>query len=255
MVRERPRRAQERAPQFDAEVHFRSPRGSTVARVVVTGPPMPGVPWRIDESNAGVLRRCAADGVCQLFVVDPSSRRVEPRQGADDDRAVFALRTTLESSATPVTVLAVQRRAGATAVVIGATPQGLESPSLGGSLQGVFFENDELGFWLRDRDGRLHAVGGSTPTSLAPCTSGGARPFGVISQSVTLGAFGEPFELRAELARNGADRTCVTRLYGRASIRLVASSIDVTTTGQGALEGLLRTPRAVRAVRCVATGA
>ncbi len=254
MVRERPRRAPKFTPHFDAEIHFRGPSGSTTARLVVTGAPMPGVPWRIEESNAAVLRRCDSSGVCELFFVEPRSRRIEFISSVDDDAPVYALRATREPSSTPMTVIAMQERS--TVSVRGVEGYGLfGATTRGESLQGVFFENDELGFWLRDRDGRLHSNRGDALTSLAPCTSGGARPFGVISQSVTLGAFGEPFELRAELARNGADRTCVTRLYGRASIRLVASSIDVTTTGQGALEGLLRTPRAVRAVRCVATGA
>lgn len=268
IVRERRRRGRTAPTLFDAELHFRNQRGPNVAQQEVIGVAQIAAPWRIEDGAAAVLRRCNLDGECEVFALGPPVQRfVLPVRVREDD-PVFALRAEREATdagAVPssVTVIAVQRGTAVVARVIESTVAHTQSTGIsssatlpeGASLVGVSFAHDELGLWIRRGDGPIEDQRGA-PVALSdvPCTSSAAKPFAVVVQSVTLGAFGPRFELRAEVARESAERTCVTRLYGRADVRLVPSSIDVDVRGVSQ-HGLMRTARAVHALRCVATNA
>lgn len=264
IARERRRRGTSTPTQFDAELHFRNQRGPIVAQPTVIGVAQLSSPWRIEDANAAVLRRCNLDGECEVFALGPQVQRfVLPARVREED-PVFALRVERDEDAAgqtrdAITVIAAQRATAVVARTIRTTTASSQPPALsssatlpeGASLVGVFLENDELGLWIRRGDGPIEDHRGRAASlSDAPCASSAARPFGVVVQSATLGAFGPRFELRAEVAREGADRTCVTRLYGRADVRLVPSSIDVVVRG-ASQQGLMRTPRAVHALRCV----
>lgn len=251
IVRERPSRDRTRGSNFDAELHFRNDSGSTDAAKLVLGLPMPGAPWRIEDSRSRVVRRCNAVGECELFAVGVSllfSHRVR------EDAPVFALRRI--DGARVATAIASMNSRGFAGVARFDGPDRSAGffariPE-GHAVVGISLDGDALEpLFRRDSDGAIVSMDGAlVPLDDRPCAAHAGEPIAVIALPIALGAFGPAIELRAEIARDGAETTCVKRLYGRGTMRLVDSSVEVTVRGPQTTQGFLRTPRAVRGLRC-----
>jgi hypothetical protein len=252
LVRERASHPDPSVARFSAEVHLRSDGPPCDLVQEVHGPPMIGAPWRIEDVRSSVVRRCNLRGECELFALQDTLRfpfRVR------EESAVFALRvegpTRLLAIAAPHQGVFVGVARGAESVRDAAfrvpVPRAHRAAGIlveDGALRAVF---------LRERDGAwIDEDGAPLTLDERACDERAGPSIGVVVLPVALGTFGPFVELRAELARDGREGTCVRRLYGRGAMRFVESSVDVTIRGPSASDGLLRTPRAIHGLRCLA---
>jgi hypothetical protein len=253
IVRERGARSTHGATTFDAELHFRGDEGVIDAHKTVLGLPMLGAPWRIEDARARVVRRCNAQSECEVFAIE--SAVLFPYR-VREDAPVFALRIDR-----PQPVLALAAVDGAT--FRGVAHAGTEPTSSrfaasvpeGHSVAGMIVRDRGLSpIFRRERDQTLVDFDG---TALAlddrPCAASVGEPFAVVVLPIALGTFGPSVELHAEIARDGGESTCVRRLYGRGVMRFVESSVEVPVRGRAPSNGVLRTPRTVRSLRCFAS--
>lgn len=251
LVRERASHPDPSVARFSAEVHLRSDGPPRDVVQEVHGPPMIGAPWRIEDVRSSVVRRCDLRGECELFALQDMLRfpfRVR------EESAVFALRvegpTRLLAIAAPHQgiFVGVARGAARDAAFRVPVPRAHRAAGIlveDGALRAVF---------LRERDGAwIDEDGAQLTLDERACDEHAGPPIGVVTLPVALGTFGPFVELRAELARDGREGTCVRRLYGRGAMRFVESSVDVTIRGPSASDGQLRTPRATHGLRCLAT--
>jgi hypothetical protein len=120
------------------------------------------------------------------------------------------------------------------------------------------------GMLVRDREWspifrRMHdrtlvdSNGATVSIDERPCGESADEPFAVVVLPIALGTFGPAVELHAEIAHDGGNGTCVRRLYGRGTIRLVESSVDVSVRGPALSRGLLRTQRSLHSLHCFAS--
>jgi hypothetical protein len=119
------------------------------------------------------------------------------------------------------------------------------------ALAGVVLRGREPRLVLRRRDDEALIEQDGAPFDLdaRPCQTSATPSFGVVETRVAFGAWAPAMTLRAELGRDN-DGTCVKRLYGRGTLGLVDASVEVFTTDEARSEGLVRTARAVTALRC-----
>jgi hypothetical protein len=248
LVRER--RAREGG--LEADVHFRNERGATRGRWPVTGPAALSAPWRIEDARLGVLRRCTDLDGCELRVIDGPGA-IRERVGAD--APVFALRAQDPAGGGDALVLAFVsgERALGRAWRSDAPATELQAAIDGDrALAGVVLRGREPRLVLRRREDEslIEQDGTRFALDAGPCVARATPSFGVVETRVAFGAMAPTMTLRAELGRRDDGQTCVKRLYGRGTLGLVDASVEVATDDEARSEGLVRTARAVTALRC-----
>ncbi len=250
IVRERPERDRTRGSNFNAELNFRDERGLTSASKVVLGLPLLSAPWRIEDSRARVVRRCDAHAECEVFAL--GTALVFP-QHVREGEPVFSLRIDGPDAVTAIAASDGARFSGAAIIHRRNTSSGFRATiPEGHTVVGIRMDGEQMSpLFRRASDGAIVSMEGETVAlDDRPCNANASEPFAVVVLPMGLGTFGPSIEIRAEIALDGGETTCVKRLYGRGQMRLVESSVDVAVRGAPVHNGLLRTARSVSGLRC-----